>query len=137
MESNKYYKPEIKEFNVGFEYERNQYQNGVWYKYVVEERDILDHNEKEIRVKYLDKKDIEEILEVKQLKGNKSELNFQLIINDNLFYEIDYDVDTKELVVEKYVEVYEDTYNSYTLFKGIVKNKSKLKTVLKDIRIIN
>lgn len=65
---NKYYTPEIEEFHVGFEY---YVCEGAWYKRVLSTEDYLpDHTkfeqiikelgeEDKIRVKYLDREDIE------------------------------------------------------------------------------
>jgi len=92
------------------------------------------------RVKYLDKDDIEEVLDVKQLKGDSIELNFQLPINDYLFYEFDYDMETMQLSVERFYQtklVAKDTgeYVSHTIFQGVIKNKSELKKLMKQLQI--
>ena len=143
MEENKYYTPEISEFFVGFEYE-TIYLKSVWTKEVLNQMDcgwfyesyINDAVEVEFRVKYLDKEDIEEVLKVKQLKGDEVELNFQVWKDDsNDFYEIDYDTDTNMLIIEKFIEIRVNNYNSFTLFRGKVKNKSELQKLLKQLGI--
>jgi hypothetical protein len=143
MEENKYYTPEISEFFVGFEYE-TIYLKSVWTKEVLNPMDcgwffesyINDAVEVEFRVKYLDKEDIEEVLKVKQLKGDEVELNFQVWKDDsNDFYEIDYDTDTNMLIIEKFIETRVNNYNSFTLFRGKVKNKSELQKLLKQLGI--
>jgi hypothetical protein len=72
MKENKYYTPSIEEFHVGFEYERfiprsNATEEECWDKLSMSVNylslDELDDEiiEKEIRVKYLDKEDIEDL----------------------------------------------------------------------------
>ena len=131
---NKYYTPEIEEFHIGFEYERHQYEDGNWFKYTVEERDILDHAEKEIRVKYLDKEDIESLgFKEKSLKyyifnepsgklpyWNKVILDFRWSYKDISIIGIRAD----DLGMEEGI-----------LFRGNIKNKSELKKLLKQLNI--
>lgn len=152
----KHYTPKIEEFYIGFEFEfqgvdKNWNLTG-WDKVKVNYNDpfnlyTLEHLKKcfegeekvenHIRVKYLDKTDIEGVLKTRQLKGDEVELNFQVIKSEYEFYEFDYDLDDKILTVEgwyqpKLVATKLGEYNCYTLFHGTVKNKSELKRILTD-----
>lgn len=148
---NKYYVPELEEFHIGFEYEI--FINNKWEKKIISNSENLiyflfesnnnswrENCKDTIRVKYLDKEDIENILKIKQLKGDEIELNFQLKINDYLLYEFDYDIERKNLIIEKFYQsqlVVKQTnrYNSYTLFHGIVNNISEFKKLFKKLQI--
>ena len=142
----KYYQPEIEEFHVGFEYEYEDINEGgastSFYKtvlgsnegYIIDQMFCNEHD-MEFRVKYLDRKDIEDLLKRPQLKGNDVELNFQYIAEDNSFYDFDYDTEYKELTVEIFKPNGDGTHNCYTLFKGIIKNKSEFKKLLKQLNI--
>ena len=154
---NKYYTPEIEEFYVGFEIEVYNQDSSKWYPYkctiqTIQEDTLsvygahgldwmLDGEDQEhpscrTRVKYLDREDIEEVLGVKQLKGDAIELNFQILQEDSEdFYEVDYDTDILELTVELYKEVSENRYDCYTLFIGKIKNKSEFKKLIKQLGI--
>lgn len=63
----KYYTPELEEFHVGFEYEVQSIENAHWGKVICSsgfgafDDDINDLEEERIRVKYLDKADIESL----------------------------------------------------------------------------
>jgi hypothetical protein len=146
-QQDKYYTPSIEEFHVGFEYERKT--SFGWVKSIFIEP--LFNNSKigqgsgndkkewfsfERRVKYLDKEDIESLgfINIKEYSGS---LNFQKIIDDYLFYEIDLDLGDNITTIEKYYSQNADGIcNCYTLFKGIIKNKSELKFILKSIGVL-
>lgn len=155
---NKYYTPQIEEFHVGFEYEmkerfldgtvKNQidFDNAKWKSCICDsgviyiERALEGKNAKNshcgIRVKYLDKQDIEEVLKVKQLKGDEIELNFQIpISNSDDSYEIDYETDTLKMTVELFKETDKNKYSCYTLFSGKIKNKTEFKKLLSQLEI--
>lgn len=62
-----YYKPEIEEFHIGFEYEANISQPGnksVWWKYTLTKENFVQNLDRiiemkdDLRVKYLDKQDL-------------------------------------------------------------------------------
>lgn len=127
----KYYKPEIEEFHVGFEYERfvpkaNATEEECWDKLSMSVNylslDEIDDEiiEKEIRVKYLDKEDIESL-------GWK--LNSDLYIKDGLTLQLH-----KDLITIKY---YDDFNNEWrTKVEQItIKNKSELVKLLKQLGI--
>ena len=141
MEQNKYYCPKIEEFRVGFRYQRYDYDNVTdtyyWNKCKIEYwenlRDIydllgdtLDGKDgniliSKIRVKYLDKKDIES-------------LGFKLYIKNNFIY-----CQYKELEIYLDYNIETNICKIYTLdenlFKGVINNKSELQVVLKQLEI--
>lgn len=144
---NKYYTPEIEEFHVGFECEwQCKVRNETWNEQVCDgdlvsiAYDSIEHSdedepyEEQFRVKYLDKQDIEEVLKVRQLKGDDIELNFQILLSDSEdFYEVDYETDTLKLTVELFKETDKNKYSCYTLFSGKIKNKTEFKRLLKQL----
>lgn len=146
MERNKYYTPDISEFYVGFEYElycrdvNPTIKNGstVWLKSWQTkiftksefERGIgfdrnLDLQDDWIRVKYLDKEDIES-LGFKFIKIGWTESSMIFRNNRDCGYEI-YFRDDYTLLISK--------SNGITLFEGVVKNKSELIKLLKMLNI--
>ena len=144
----KYYQPEIEEFHFGFEFEVGIEEDvdiayvksdiNKWVKSIFKPNygsDIDIARYRITRVKYLDQEDIEDILKRPQLKGDDVELNFQYIAEDNSFYEFDYDTEYKELTVEIFKPNGDGTHNCYTLFKGVIKNKSEFKKLLKQLKI--
>lgn len=142
---NKYYIPKVEEFFVGFEFEI--LENSDWIKSKFNIDDIIPIfariNNKtiisdKIRVKYLDKDDIESLdfaitkdteeielsLESKRYIGGPSAGDDYRII-------ILYGLDNKELWIYKRTNSgWEDN-----LFKGIIKNKSELIKLLKQLGI--
>ena len=128
----KYYTPEIEEFHVGFEYEMF-FPNGKYHKQTF--GDKITHLELEefkddlmkvahaiSRVKHLDKEDIES-------------LGFNHI--GSLWFR-DKDDDYRATKVRKWknneLDIYiNDSIEDVLVFRGTIKNKSELKTVLKQI----
>jgi hypothetical protein len=127
----KYYEPEIEEFHVGFEYEIfedwDYYPEKEWHKQVYG----LDGDNQEnigyvsspmdrFRVKYLDREDIESFGFVKSSGDRDFEYpnkHYQLeILKNDLIY-------------------ITSNYGVTTLFSGIIKNKSELKRILKQIGV--
>lgn len=127
---NKYYTPTLEEFHVGFEYE--QYVGTDWEKlifdidYEDEDWNDLYHvnfciNRSTIRVKYLNKEDIESL---GWYPGGLQGLNedsftyneYQLYWQDNQF-----------------IEIYD--FRSSIVFQGTIKNKSELVKLLKQLGI--
>ena len=162
----KYYTPEIEEFHVGFEYEiygtyASNNIEGVWLPVVYEE-DLVNLTDdsftvnlsrfnyriakKTIRVKYLDREDIESLgFEY----DGKSCLDETWEKEESIVDTWSYYVDTTE-DKEKYYSLYSQgklcyiTYTAYQnsvgstvdqIFKGTIKNKSELKKVLKMLNI--
>jgi len=136
----KYYTPDISEFHVGFEFERfyNYYESedseafNMWIKYefnpnilsvCFKDLETLDqeiHSDK-IRVKFLDKEDIEDLgFEY----GEYSKLQYEGLIVD-LFNKV-------ENIYQIWVtgDMYKDK-----VFEGRIKNKSELKKLLTQLGI--
>lgn len=154
---NKYYTPTIEEFHVGFEYEVISLESDL-------ETCIIKHNNKTvtltsditglyqdlgfhlIRVKYLDKEDIESLgfthLPKKSLKG----LTERFIIeglhrrlneeyDDTMWWNVylEYSPDIKRIIIKG--DISSGNYGE-KFFEGNIKNKSELKVLLKQLGII-
>ena len=154
-DESKYYIPTIEEFHVGFNYEiweKKLVYDKVWKfrvnKYIFNEKQVTqtffnynfteDLREGKIRVKLLDKEDIESLgfnitkdneeielsLESKRYIGGPSAGDDYKII-------ILYGLDNKEMwIYKKCNNGYE-----YNLFKGLIKNKSELRKLFKMLNI--
>ena len=121
----KYYIPEIEEFHKGFEYElqcdeKHWLYNNTPYDFDLISNCIVDNR---CRVKHLDKADIES-------------LEFTVADNDPYWY--DYKNDRfymyKESSTDKYWNINDN--ESDIGFRGVIKNKSELKRLLKQLNII-
>jgi hypothetical protein len=156
----KYYTPEIEEFHVGFEFEYNKGGNN-WVKHTSGNHDFRDGiidvgvgetddalynpfymgiSERDFRVKYLDREDIESLGFTKSekyldppsayhiCKDWKIPFNGGYITPKRVM--IWYQEKTKHLKV-----VCEDSWEQYRLFQGTIKNKSELKKLLKQLGI--
>ena len=152
----KYYNPTIEEFHQGFEYEIWEsfaYTKENWIKETFQFVDkdgiwlgedptnilaMYENRGDEIRIKYLDKEDIESLgftitkdseevelsLESKRYIGGPS-------VGDDYKIIILYGLDNKEMwIYKKCNNGYE-----YDLFKGLIKNKSELIKLLKQLQI--
>lgn len=131
-EDNKYYIPEIEEFHVGFEYE--YFKDNNWNEAAsdLEVDEIYqlksDIKEKIVRVKYLDKEDIESLGFKEQDEDddfNYRKDNFQI----NTYTRIG--EENKGLIID----LTEDNGQAL-IFYGFIKNKSELKTLCKQLNII-
>lgn len=126
----KYYTPEINEFYNGFRFEADSPNSWInekwdnWNKYVSRGRFVSLLKTKAIRVKYLDKNDIEELgwLETKGL-GNCSEYVFK-----------DYRMILGEGAPTLILKSLEDT-TSLILFRGRVKNISELEILMRQLDV--
>lgn len=139
----KYYTPSIEEFHVGFEYEYSGNKGKEWDADSIENlydfEDLIDDiRYGDIRVKYLDKEDIESLGFV-LLKAACSDLffyEFELKTrwNYNLkFY--NYIIPETELVPEQEIYSIVVKREDLTVFHGKIKNKSELKRLLKQLGI--
>lgn len=168
---NKYYTPSIEEFHAGFEYEyksfvskaiaKNKYLNNTFTQWMKKtftagsndvmgsEIDDIDFliSKSNIRVKYLDKEDIEEC-------GWKRDTNMDSGEHPSLYdqhgYSSAYSIDKQDTDLNTVWQLYHfpDNYvvieraiNGGTgrydvLFVGVVKNKSEFKRILKQIGIL-
>lgn len=139
---NKYYTPEISEFHVGFECER--FVDGDWQKIVMSVNflSLEDIDEEislnEIRVKYLDREDIENCgWSFEQQYGGTQKLNFNkdmggtdmLGISSDLF--LDYNLENNHTLISYYGD------GDVTIFTGTIKNKSELIRIMKQTGISN
>lgn len=138
MKSNKYYIPNIEEFHQGFEYEvwyNSAYTKEKWIKETFEfyDKDQIYHydcvdlipsfknNGDSIRVKYLDQEDIESLGFIK----HKTIDNYWKL--NNIVLRI------KNFKISIYV--YDDYTVDKLIFEGIIKNKSELIKLLKQLNI--
>lgn len=130
---NKYYVPEIEEFHVDFEYE---YLDGIWHKATPTDISRKDYDKQKdgIRVKYLDKEDIESLGWILQ-KDYSTEYIFQYNWNHEGFYELELDKDYKTLTISYYMEKGDGNYTEFEKFNGIIKNKSELKKLMNQLGI--
>ncbi len=135
----KYYTPDISEFYVGFECEwQSKIRNETWHKEICDmdliniAYDSFEHEEDgelfkdSFRVKYLDRQDIESL-------GFKDDGYTFTIFLEN--YPDKYSKYNKGVTFELYLEdgVVSLLYQPDCLFCGIVKNKSELKKILKQV----
>lgn len=150
---NKYYTPTIEEFFPGFEYEINDSainenlalrQSVNWYKCKfwnkgVETLDMVDISIEceDIRVKYLDKEDVEALGFDKTNEKYKYQ-KFVKNIDTNTYSELTLSNENK-VVIELYeltgVDSYKEDWSSKIIFEGYIKNKSELKKLLKQLGI--
>lgn len=134
MES-KYYIPSIEEFHVGFEYEiTDGYE---WVKKIFSHDDFNTFLYKQlynaitqelVRVKYLDKEDIESLGWNSIMKKNdlSTDTEYFLQKENIIFTLIHYN--------KIGITIYKNNTLGY-IFKGTIKNKSELKVLLKQLGI--
>ena len=141
----KYYIPSIEEFHIGFEYELLQgHENPKWNKLILGFEDTFYHTHfkfpvhirafiemEKCRVKYLNKEDIES-LGFKHILGRYF---MNCIINDEkeeIYLEESYPAGSHSICICNGLS-FED---EISWFRGIIKNKSELKTIMKQIGIL-
>jgi len=129
MKKNKYYTPEITEFHVGFEFERlselptNHWENSVCSTYndlLLMQRKI---NESLIRVKCLDKQDIESF-------------GFKLFHKEEdraILYKLNKSLLT--YVEDQFINIHILNQDK-DVFQSNIKNKSELEFILKRLNIV-
>lgn len=122
----KYYTPELEEFHVGFEYEM-RVENEWFYRNVIPQWDGLKSMIKEnsIRVKYLDREDIESF-------GFKQDHNH----NDVRFGYNDGSARIEHTPYQNRVQIYQWGREEDTVSGITIKNKSELKKLLKQLDIV-
>lgn len=144
----KYYIPSIREFHEGFEYEmkstfgdgtvktQSDYDKAKWIKqtYSLREFPYVDRTMSgknsinlppAIRVKYLDKEDIESLGWKEDKDGWFRKANYQLLTMDFLHVTIYY-------IKYKQFGIRDDGI----LFDGNLKNKSELKRIMEQVKIV-
>lgn len=133
MEENKYYIPDINEFHVGFEYEWKRIDSDHWdYGIIKEGAQIDDINVfvYDLRVKYLDRKDIESLGWSWNEKYNHFELKD---------YRLSGQIQYQNITIERHCEDYpmgEHQQWDEILFNGKIKNKSEFIKVMQMCQII-
>jgi hypothetical protein len=158
MEENKFYTPKIEEFHVGFEFEWLYNKDNTWQKSTQEYVDpgLFDNGDGEhpfeyqlsdvgIRVKYLDKSDIES--EGFELKPEKDIILEHDFLNLEVFEP--YRKGEYTLIVDKRTNINigisindkircanpNGTFPQMILFRGTIKNLSELKVLLSQLDI--
>lgn len=138
--SDKYYSPEIEEFHVGFEYEYRKSEHHDFDEVACDlEVDPIDKLRDDIknnliRVKYLDREDIEEcgfeFVEDDSV-GDGNQRWYDLFTKDNYSLSSWYNIDGYESLSNKVKIMKKDNI----LFDGYLKNKSEFKKILKQVGI--
>ena len=134
MEENKYYTPELEEFHIGFEYEWLDEHN-IWHK---EETplEITKEGFKDqtygLRVKYLDKEDIESLGWVYNYLTKDFELSIQGRTDTSIF---EYWLTLEDFNSTKGYRLTIDGEDNENSFNGVIKNKSQLKKLMKQLNI--
>lgn len=141
MEESKYYIPRIEEFCVGFEIMLQNIENAQWGRYKLKEndnfREVYYENIDFLRVKYLDREDVESL-------GWR-------VIQEPYRWQFEYVEGRYKLTTDIYTEksgfpipepndgqiVIWDKLNDECLFRGYIKNKSELKKIMKQLLILN
>lgn len=140
VEDNKYYTPSIEEFHVGFRYESgNKAVKGTsteWTKSIIEEPWEIESLFEEVRVKYLDQEDIEEL--GWEYSGKTQHSWFYLVKTIqpyNLTYrsfKLSYNYESHRLMIWAY-EYDNFSPEEETLFLGECKNYNQLQDLMKMI----
>ncbi len=136
----KYYTPTLDEFHVGFEFESNYVlfeelsMKNDWTKIILSDRHnwfydayVNDAVPTEFRVKYLDKDDIEELGFNTEDNGECYNKSIGWMIIGIYPWE---DVNGKP-------NEYKISVDTETVFHGVIKNKSELKRLLKQLNILD
>jgi hypothetical protein len=151
----KYYTPEIEEFHIGFEYEGRD-QNNNWWKLdwttandmdgwqvdsegsridITKERTNIFMVPDYIRVKYLDKEDIESLGWKYKYEGMFEIRGFKdyAILEDSI---VEPSRDNYYYITEGIIDFKnKPTGERKTIFEGTIKNKSELKRLMKQLGI--
>lgn len=143
MNKNKYYTPEIEEFHVGFEYEYNTMSecgsSTRYVKDIFKDTDNVNDLFKDLpndwydypRVKYLDREDIESL----GWEGQKAN---SVYFKKGKYRLVHWLSDNK---IGRDISIYESydggTQEEALIRKAIIKNKSELKRLLKQLNILD
>ena len=134
----KYYTPSIEEFHVGFEYEDYNKYRKEWIKSIWTREDFENDSHvyylfelfygKQLRVKYLDKEDIESLgFEYYKTHPGMNQMEFE-----GGKYLLTYDPD---FAGRGWLRIAMEGEGDVTLFTGTIKNKSELKKILEMINV--
>ena len=122
----KYYTPVLAEFHDQFEYEEKQF---IWKKKVFDFRDLeIIHDElleDKLRVKHLDREDIQECGWELRTDDNKDIHNTEYTIETWYF----------KTYPNGFCTIYDDTAVDKFCFRGTIKNKSELKKLMVQLGI--
>lgn len=134
----KYYTPTIEEFHVGFKFESQDIENAQWGMCICTpgfgafDDDMDDLEDGRIRVKYLDREDIEDLGfiwdEKKEEYTKEGEFTYVLGFNPDKPEQFNI------RVFARYIN-YKDKLIMFDMFLGDVKNKSELKKLLQQLNI--
>lgn len=140
---NKYYIPGIEEFNVGFEYEYQEYNDDLdecvdfWIKrflyhledFTGEMEDALTDGR--VRVKYLNQEDIESIgFKLDPIRSYFNYRNSFSLINEPYKLSLDHIYNENKIILRGH----KVDYPTKTLFEGTIKNLSEFKKLLKQTK---
>lgn len=162
MTESKYYTPSIEEFHVGFEYEKYDERTATyagegstnWHKHTYDLKSIRLSQlpshlfEKTIRVKHLDRQDVEEcgfeVISETKLKGydlQNADSHFIRTVLKRAYVDEDVIItiyDKQKVIIRRNntrnMRAY-DKNKTFDVFVGIIKNKSELKRVMKMLCI--
>lgn len=141
-QQSKYYVPDITEFHVGFEFEIEDHAH--WRKGDFHELDLYKRfDDYYLRVKYLDKEDIESLgfndgSSYKLDNHIKPKYSFFKITDNDIIYVIQVYWDMLRDERENLVRIFKGKLHKYPyteIFRGDIKNKSELKKLLKQLNI--
>lgn len=151
---NKYYTPEIEEFYSGFEYEHLE-RNGTWKKvdefsneYDYEDNPhyevIKDIEKNKIRVKYLDKEDIESLSWIKEEKDSKFNKIYhletpiyKLVTNGTFLLVVKPFCNKITIKIPNFIRDGSGNFDGYItkVYEICIKNKSELKKLMIQLGI--
>lgn len=137
---NKYFTPDIEDFHVGYEFQRfiprkNATEEECWETIKLPVNyltlDEIDNEiiEKEIRVPYLTKEQIE-------AEGwIEDEGLYKLRKNEDLFFTIDFNTDSYSLIINSYSKINTTFYSGDHIFKGFCKDINTFRKITKLLGI--
>lgn len=141
MEKSKYYTPTIDEFYIGFKYELKLRNRWVIEKYEPGEDCLVGDimyklKNEDIRVKYLDQEDIESLgWEAGLINVGNNELDTYGIGSYVITTPVGVYNKTKVIDIS-YVSPMNNNERLSRVFRGIIKNKSELKKLMKQLGIL-
>jgi hypothetical protein len=142
MEEKKHYYPGIEELHVGFRVELKLHEIKPWEEHIIIPRDNFELqeyiNNKLIRVKCLDKEDIESLGFVES--GLKKDLFLFKNKIDLTNVGREYTIGLNTNYINHHVIIFAVPYNktlefNFNLFVGKLKNKSELKRIMNQLNI--
>lgn len=139
MES-KYYTPSIEEFHIGFEYEYDGTGYGVYYRLRVDNIDSFyrvkdDIEFGDVRVKYLDKEDIESLGFICKYEANSMYYTYKESVS--LFNSGVWTLKLINWPSEDNIRltISDASVDDEVIFRGKIRNKSELIKILKQLGV--